>query len=66
MENAEKNPAARHLASINGFLLLGGGLPVRAGDEVIGAVGVGGAPGGHIDEECAKAALDAVAAKLKS
>ncbi len=66
MENAEKNPAARHLASINGFLLLGGGLPVKAGEEVIGAVGVGGAPGGHIDEECAKAALDAVAAKLKS
>ncbi len=66
MENAEKNPAARHLAAIDGFLLLGGGLPVRAGDEVIGAVGVGGAPGGHIDEECAKAALDAVAAKLKS
>ena len=65
MENAEKNPAARHLASINGFLLLGGGLPIRAGEEVIGAVGVGGAPGGHIDEECAKAALDAVAAKLR-
>ncbi len=66
MENAEKNPAARHLAAIDGFLLLGGGLPVKAGEEVIGAVGVGGAPGGHIDEECAKAALDAVAAKLKS
>ncbi len=65
MENAEKNPAARHLASINGFLLLGGGLPIRAGEEVIGAVGVGGAPGGHIDEECAKTALDAVAAKLR-
>jgi uncharacterized protein GlcG (DUF336 family) len=65
MENAERNPAARHLASINGFLLLGGGLPIRAGEEVIGAIGVGGAPGGHIDEECAKTALDAVAAKLR-
>jgi uncharacterized protein GlcG (DUF336 family) len=66
MENAEKNPAARHLASIEGFLLLGGGVPVKVGDEVIGAVGVGGAPGGHVDEECANAGIAKVQAKLKS
>lgn len=65
MENADKNPAARHLASIQGFLLLGGGVPVKAGDEVIGAVGVGGAPGGHLDEECAQAGIAKVQAKLK-
>jgi uncharacterized protein GlcG (DUF336 family) len=66
MENAEKNPAARHLASIDGFLLLGGGVPVKVGEEVIGAVGVGGAPGGHLDEECANAGLAKAQAKLKS
>ncbi len=65
MEGAEKNPAARHLASIEGFLLLGGGVPVRAGDEVVGAIGVGGAPGGHLDEECANAGIAKVQAKLK-
>jgi uncharacterized protein GlcG (DUF336 family) len=65
METAEKNAGARHLASIEGFLLLGGGVPVKVGDEVIGAVGVGGAPGGHLDEECANAALAKVQAKLK-
>ena len=65
MENADKNPAARHLAAIDGFLLLGGGVPVKAGDEVIGAVGVGGAPGGHLDEECANAGLTKIQAKLK-
>jgi uncharacterized protein GlcG (DUF336 family) len=65
MENADKNPAARHLAAIDGFLLLGGGVPVKAGDEVIGAVGVGGAPGGHLDEECANPGLAKVQAKLK-
>ncbi|MGL4287476.1 MAG: GlcG/HbpS family heme-binding protein [Phreatobacter sp.] len=64
-ENAERNPAARHLASIQGFLLLGGGVPVKVGDEVIGAVGVGGAPGGHLDEECANAGIEAVKAKLR-
>ena len=65
MENAEKNPAARNLAAIEGFLLLGGGVPIKAGDEVIGAVGVGGAPGGHLDEQCANAGLDTVNAKLR-
>ena len=66
MESAEKNPAARHLAAIEGFLLLGGGVPVKVGDEVIGAVGVGGAPGGHLDEECAHAGIAKVPTKLKS
>jgi uncharacterized protein GlcG (DUF336 family) len=65
MDSAEKNPAARHLAAIEGFLLLGGGVPVKAGDEVIGAVGVGGAPGGQLDEECANAGIAKVQAKLK-
>ena len=60
MENAQKNPAAANLVDIPGFLLLGGGVPVKAGNEVIGAVGVGGAPGGHLDEQCANAALDKV------
>ena len=58
MEGAQKNPAAANLVQIPGFLLLGGGVPVKAGNEVIGAIGIGGAPGGHLDEQCAMAALD--------
>lgn len=65
MEGAQKNPAAANLVNIPGFLLLGGGVPVKAGNEVIGAVGVGGAPGGHLDEQCAMAALDKVKDLLK-
>ncbi len=65
MEDADKNPAARHLAATDGFLLLGSGVPVKVGDEVIGAVGVGGAPGGHLDEESTNAGLATVQAKLK-
>jgi uncharacterized protein GlcG (DUF336 family) len=65
MENAQKNPGAANLVYIPGFLLLGGGVPVRVGNEVIGAVGVGGAPGGHLDEQCAMAALDKVKDHLK-
>lgn len=62
---SRKNPDALHLGDIEGFLLLGGGLPIRAGDEVIGAIGVGGAPGGHLDDGCAKAGIAAIQGRLK-
>lgn len=65
MEAAQKNPAAANLVYIPGYLLLGGGVPIKVGNEVIGAVGVGGAPGGHLDEQCANAALDKVKELLK-
>lgn len=65
MEGAQKNPAAANLVNIPGYLLLGGGVPVKVGTEVIGAVGVGGAPGGHLDEQCAMSALDKVKDLLK-
>lgn len=65
MEAAQKNPGAANLTDIPGFLLLGGGAPVRVGDEVIGAIGIGGAPGGHLDEQCALAAVAASAELLK-
>jgi uncharacterized protein GlcG (DUF336 family) len=65
MEASQKNPGAANLVHIPGFILLGGGVPVKAGDEVIGAVGIGGAPGGHLDEQCALAALEQVEDNLK-
>jgi uncharacterized protein GlcG (DUF336 family) len=65
MEVAQKNPGAANLVNIPGFLLLGGGVPVKVGNEVIGAVGIGGAPAGNLDEQCAMAALDKVKDLLK-
>ena len=65
MEGAQKNPAGANLVYMPGFLLLGGGVPIKVGNEVIGAVGVGGAPGGHLDEKCAMDALDKVKDLLK-
>lgn len=65
MENAQKNPGAANLVNIPGFLLLGGGMPVKVGNEVIGAIGVGGAPGGHLDDQCVAAALESVKDQLK-
>ena len=67
MEGAQKNPAAANLGYIPGFLRVGGGVPIKVGNEVIGAVGVGvgGAPGGHLDGQCAMAGIDKVKELLK-
>ena len=50
---------------IEGTIDMGGGIPILAGNEVIGAVAVSGAPGWEMDEACAKAGLAKVADKLK-
>ncbi len=42
-----------------------GGVPIKVGDQVIGAVAVSGAPGGDKDAACANTALEKVADKLK-
>lgn len=65
VETIQKDPSAAELGHIPGFLVLGGGVPVKVGDETIGAVGVSGAPGGHLDEACAIAGIDAVKKQLK-
>lgn len=45
------------------MVIQGGGLPVRIGGALVGGIGVGGAPGGHLDEACARAGLDAIGAE---
>jgi uncharacterized protein GlcG (DUF336 family) len=47
------------------ILILGGGLPIDISGEVVGAIGVGGAPGAHLDDACAQAGLDAIGAAPK-
>jgi uncharacterized protein GlcG (DUF336 family) len=44
-------------------MLRGGGLPIKAGNEVVGAVGVSGSPGK--DDVCSQAGIDKVADQLK-
>lgn len=42
-----------------------GGVTIIAGGTAIGAIGVSGAPGGQFDEECARAALAKIQARMK-
>jgi uncharacterized protein GlcG (DUF336 family) len=46
------------------MILNGGGVVIKIGDEVIGAIGAAGAPGGELDEACAKAGLDKILSRL--
>jgi uncharacterized protein GlcG (DUF336 family) len=59
------NPARVAQATLPGVIALAGALPIKVGDDIIGAVGVSGSPGGDKDEACAKAGIDKVADQLK-
>lgn len=50
---------------IEGTVGAQGGVPIKAGSEFIGAVGVSGAPGGEKDEACAVAGIAKIADLLK-
>jgi len=55
---------------LSGFLMLDkittleGGLPIFAGKELVGSIGISGAPGGDKDAACAQVGLDKIAKGL--
>ena len=63
-ERLKKNPqmGAQYLS---GFTTARGALPIKIGEEVVGAAGVSGAPGGEKDEACVQTGLDKIADQLK-
>ena len=62
---ASSTPEGALLRQIPDVVAIGGGVPIKIGDEIIGAVGVSGAPGGEKDEVCAKAGIAKVADSLR-
>lgn len=62
---AASSPELRGLDRMNeSILLLAGGFPIKIGGEVVGGLGVGGAPGGALDEACSRAGLAAIGAEV--
>src|SRR5438067_9043499 len=57
------DPTAAGSKEYTRVLALSGGLPVKVGEDVVGAIGVSGSPGR--DEECSKAGIDKVADQLE-
>jgi len=60
---AGDDPIVRQQVTLPSVIAIPGGLPIKAGDDVIGGVGVSGSPG--FDEPCVQAGLDKVADELK-
>lgn len=66
-ELVAKMPALQGLRDMDQrVLILGGGLPIEMAGEVVGGIGVGGAPGAHLDDACAQAGLDSIGAASKA
>ena len=51
--------------SLPRVVILGGGVPIQGGGQMLGAIGVSGAPGGDADEVCAKAGIAAIQESLE-
>ena len=64
VDRLKKDPTLG-LIHLNNVIANRGALPIKVGDDTIGAVGASGAPGGDKDEDCVKAGIDKVAAQLK-
>jgi uncharacterized protein GlcG (DUF336 family) len=64
------NPTGAGALHLDKVATAGGGLPIRAGSDVVGSIGVSGsrgtptAPGGATDSKCAQAGIDQIAKGL--
>lgn len=59
-----QNAAITALAKLPHVMFFGGGVAVKIGDEVVGAIGASGAPGGNLDDGCAHAGLQKIQDRL--
>jgi uncharacterized protein GlcG (DUF336 family) len=50
---------------LDGLVVSAGGIPINIGGNILGGIGVSGAPSGLTDEKCAKAGLEAVREDLE-
>jgi uncharacterized protein GlcG (DUF336 family) len=64
-ERAKGEDSIAPLSKLPHVMFFGGGVPVKLGDETIGAIGGSGAPGGKLDDACARAGLDKIKARLQ-
>ncbi|HZN27364.1 MAG TPA: heme-binding protein [Burkholderiales bacterium] len=66
-KRATSNPTGAGSLHLDKIATAGGGLPIRAGNELVGAIGVSGsrgtpaAPGGATDAKCGQAGIDQIA-----
>ena len=64
-ERAKPDGPIAPLAKLPHVMFFPGGVVIKLGDEVIGAIGASGAPGGSLDDGCAKAGVAKIRDRLK-
>lgn len=52
--------SAAGIRDLDMALALGGGVPVENAGSIVGGIGISGAPGTDIDDECARAGIEAI------
>jgi uncharacterized protein GlcG (DUF336 family) len=56
--------AEKAILSQPGVVMIGGGIPIDSSGQMVGTIGVSGAPGGDNDDICAKAGIAAIEGEL--
>ena len=64
-ERAKGEDSIAPLAKLPHVMFFGGGVPIKLGDETIGAIGAAGAPGAKLDDGCARAGIDRIKDRLQ-
>ncbi len=57
------NPVVRQQITLPNIIAIPGGFPIKAGDQIVGGIGVSGSPG--VDDDCVAGGLAKVADQLK-
>jgi uncharacterized protein GlcG (DUF336 family) len=63
VKRMETEPVRRQQTTLPNVIAIGGGVPIKVGNDVIGGVGLSGSPG--VDEPCVMAGLDKVKDQLQ-
>lgn len=64
MENRFTQPFS--VGKVDDLVFSAGGVPIEAAGNIVGAVGISGAPAGEQDEACARAGIEAIQFELES
>jgi uncharacterized protein GlcG (DUF336 family) len=62
---AERKAEIGDLMKLPHLLFFGGGVTIKIGNEVVGAIGASGAPGAKLDDACAHAGIAKIQDRLK-